>query len=138
MDMLAGKIEIAQSGMKAAQDSANNETKSSAGDKYETGRAMSQNERDMYAKQLTELLHQQKMLKTIDPQKRNQTVESGTLLRTEKGIFFLSVGLGLVKVGSLQVMAISPLSPIAQLILGKTTGDDFEWMSQVQTILELE
>lgn len=136
--VLVEKIYIAKSGMEAAQASANNETKSSAGDKYETGRAMSQNERDMYAKKLTELVHQQKILKGINPKKISDKVESGALLRTEKGMFFISISLGQIKVGSEFVMAISPLSPIAQLILGKIKGDDFSWMNQTQTVLEIE
>ena len=53
--LLTEKIRVAETAMQAAQASANEETKSSAGDKYETGRAMAQNDRDMYARQFLQL-----------------------------------------------------------------------------------
>ncbi|UXP33202.1 GreA/GreB family elongation factor [Reichenbachiella agarivorans] len=134
---LDDKIEIAKSSMEAAQESANNETKSSAGDKYETGRAMSQNERDMYAKQFTDLLHQKKVLGSIDPKKKMSTVESGALVKTEKGLFFISISIGLVRGKMNQAMAISPISPIAQQMLGKREGETFDWMKKSEQILEV-
>ena len=48
------RLATAQQAMDAAQQSANQEEKSSAGDKYETGRAMAQLERDKAATQVEE------------------------------------------------------------------------------------
>ncbi|MCV9388037.1 3-oxoacyl-ACP synthase [Reichenbachiella ulvae] len=138
MDVLEQKIAIAKDGMQAAQDSANNETKSSAGDKYETGRAMSQNERDMYAKQLAELQHQYKMLKSIDPKKKLDRIETGAWVTTESAEFFISIGLGLVKWELQSIMAISPVSPIAQQLLGKGEGDSYSWMNKDFKILKVQ
>ena len=53
--LLEEKMRDAELAMKAAQESANSNEKSSMGDKYETGRAMGQLERDMHAKRLSEL-----------------------------------------------------------------------------------
>lgn len=137
--VLNGKIEIAKSGMEAAQESANNETKSSAGDKYETGRAMSQNERDMYAKKLTELTGQKKILESIKSTRSQSTVESGTLVTTANGAYFISVSLGVVlKKGSNITMAISAIAPIAQVMLGKSVNDTFEWQGRQIEIIALD
>lgn len=136
--VLNEKIEMAKAGMEAAQESANNETKSSAGDKYETGRAMSQNERDLFAKQLVEQVNQLKGLLTIDPSKKMDSVEVGSLVETKSGVFFISVSLGLVKLKAGETaMVISPISPIAQLMLEKKEGGSFVWQGKEQSILSI-
>ena len=58
------RIKTAQTAMQNAQDSANNENKSTAGDKYETARAMGQLDRDMNAKQLKEAQQEHLFLQT--------------------------------------------------------------------------
>ncbi|WP_258539158.1 hypothetical protein [Chitinophaga oryzae] len=50
------RIAVTQRAMDEAQAAANQESKSSVGDKYETARAMSHMEKDMHARQL--LAHQ--------------------------------------------------------------------------------
>ena len=53
-NMLLQRIADGEKAMLDAQEAANSEEKSSMGDKYETGRAMSQLARDMSAKQVFE------------------------------------------------------------------------------------
>ena len=50
------QISTLKSAIKATQQSANEETKSTAGDKYETGRAMAQLEVEKFQSQLAEAL----------------------------------------------------------------------------------
>lgn len=114
---------MAETGMKSAQDSANAEGKSTAGDKYDTARAMSHRERDLYAKQLAESLHLKKILDGIDVSKSTTTIESGSLVETSLGNYFMSVGLGLIKLKAITVFALSPISPIGKLVLGKIKGE---------------
>lgn len=122
LEIVSEKIRMAETSMKAAQDSANAEGKSTAGDKYDTARAMSHIERDMYAKQLAESIHLKNILDGIDLS-RSTTIESGSLVETSLGNYFISVGLGLIKLEQITAFALSPLSPIGELILGKTQGD---------------
>ena len=63
------KIRELESADKEAQRAANNETKSSAGDKYETGRAMMHLEKERIASQMTNWLKLLKAIKQVDPQK---------------------------------------------------------------------
>ncbi|WP_420580274.1 GreA/GreB family elongation factor [Reichenbachiella sp.] len=137
LDVLAQKIIIARKGMEEAQASANNETKSSAGDKYETGRAMSQRERDLHARQLAELLNMKKALTSIDPDKLNSKVELGALVETENSCFYISASLGAIEIEARKFMAISAISPIAQAMLDKKVGDTFAWMKQNKKILSI-
>lgn len=122
LEIVSEKIRMAETSMKAAQDSANAEGKSTAGDKYDTARAMSHIERDMYAKQLAESIHLKKILDGIDLSK-STTIESGSLVETSLGNYFISVGLGLIKLEQITAFALSPLSPIGELMLGKAEGE---------------
>lgn len=124
------KITITKNEMEAAQASANEETKSSAGDKYETGRAMSQNERDLLARQLSELINTQKLILSINPDHKSEKVELGAVVKTANGYFFISASLGAISVGKQSLMAISAISPIAQAMLDKTEGENFDWMGK--------
>lgn len=135
--ILDRKIDITQQAIHQAQESANNETKSSAGDKYETGRAMSQNERDMNARHLVELLQMKKILLSIDPQKEIKSVEVGAIIKTAQGIYFISVALGKIDTGDSSIFAISAISPIAQNMLGKHEGESFNWSGKQQIIEQI-
>ncbi len=138
MEWVEGKITFATKAMKEAQDSANSEEKSSAGDKYETGRAMSQNARDMYARQLKECIKQKQFLLNIDSAKKSDKVLSGSLVTTESGSYFISISAGNVEVEGKPYFAVSPDTPIAQLILNKKVDDCFVFNgreSRIKTIL---
>jgi len=130
---------MAESGMKAAQESANAEGKSTAGDKYDTARAMSHRERDLYAKQLSESLHLKKILDGIDVSKSTTTttIESGSLVETSLGNYFMSVGLGSIKLEEITVFALSPISPIGKLILGKSKGESVQFNGKELEILRV-
>lgn len=136
--LLNDKVEIAQKNIDEAQASANSETKSSAGDKYETGRAMSQRERDLHARQLSELLNIQKSLSAIDPDKTCKKVELGALVETPMSTFFIAGSLGKINVSGKEIMVISAISPIAQAMLGLQENDHFEWMKKDVQILNLQ
>src|SRR6202000_329842 len=56
LDLISQRIATANDAMQQAQQAANSEEKSSAGDKYETGRAMGHLQKDMHARQLAESL----------------------------------------------------------------------------------
>src|ERR1700736_1647953 len=54
LDLIGERMAAAKEAMEQAQEAANSEEKSSAGDKYETGRAMGHLQKDMHARQLAE------------------------------------------------------------------------------------
>ncbi len=127
LSLVNEKITIADKAMKEAQESANAEEKSTAGDKHDTARAMSHIERDMYAKQLTEATQLLKILKGISPDKTTNTIESGSLVRLSNGIFYIAVALGKITMNDESIFVISPLSPLGQALLGKKSGDSFSF-----------
>lgn len=119
------RVQAALEAMQNAQDSANEETKSSAGDKYETGRAMAQIERDRHAQLFDQLRQERAVLDRIDPDFVFQRVGLGALVTTSVGVFFVSVSAGMVVVEGQKVIAMSPQSPLGASLMGKQAGDSF-------------
>ena len=101
-----------------------NDTKSSMGDKYETGREMLQQEINNLQVQLNEILKQRNFLKTVLP-KPNDKAEKGAIVKTEKGLFFISVSLGEIKIDNQKIICISPESPLAKAMNGKIKNEVF-------------
>lgn len=125
LDWLDNKIAIATKAMKDAQDSANSEEKSSAGDKFETGRAMSQIERDMNARQLAECNKQKQIVLNTDIVKKQERVFLGALVITELASYFICISAGNIVVENVSYFAVSVDTPIAKLILNKKVGENF-------------
>lgn len=111
----------------------NNDTKSSMGDKYETGREMLQQEINNLQVQLNEVLKQQDFLKTILP-KSSEKAEKGAIVKTEKGLFFISVSLGEVNFENQKTICISPESPLAKAMSGKQKNEVFSINNMNQKI----
>lgn len=137
LEFLEKRIEVAKGAMDDAQQSANAEEKSSMGDKYETGRAMSQNVRDINAKQLSEALKDITVIKQLNPEKENTTVALGAAVKTTAGNFYISVSIGQLKVNNETWFALSAIAPIAQAILDKKAGDKYTFRGKEETILSV-
>jgi transcription elongation GreA/GreB family factor len=106
------------------QNSLLSETKSSAGDKHETGRAMLQLEREKAGRQLAEINKLRTALSKINIEKKPTLVGLGSLVYTSKAHYLIAVSLGALKVGDDSFYAISPSTPIGQLLMGKKVGDE--------------
>jgi hypothetical protein len=130
------RIAIAQQAMDNAQTAANQEGKSSAGDKYETARAMSHLEKDMHARQL--LAHQQELnaLRAIEVRTIYTTPAPGAFIQCTTTAFFIAAGLGKQVVNNEPVIFLSPLSPLAQQLMSKKVGDeiDFNGKTNITTV----
>ena len=102
----------------------NNDTKSSMGDKYETSREMLQQEINHLQIQLNEHLKSQQILKNINPN-THKIVTLGSLVETEKGMFFIAISLGELSFNQEKIFVISAESPLAKAMNGKKTGESF-------------
>jgi transcription elongation GreA/GreB family factor len=132
------RIANAKVAMDAAQESANGEGKSSAGDKYETSRAMGQIDRDMYARQMANALNEKSILDKIDGTVKPISVGLGSLVTTSNGIFMIAVSLGKIEIDKLIIMAVSSNSPIGSILLGKKVGDTFLFLGKQNKVISLE
>jgi len=119
------------------QNAANNETKSSAGDKHETGRAMAQLETEKLSAQLSEALKLEQVLQQINPKQKHQTIGLGSLVISNNGNFYVSVSLGKIEIDNEIYFAISSASPIGQQLTGKKPTDSFSFNGTQYIIKEL-
>ena len=106
---------VISSNQKALQS----ETKSSAGDKHETGRAMLQLEMEKAGQQLSGIVQMKVVLSKIDVLKSSKNACLGSIIFTDKARYFLSISAGQLVVADKSYFAISVASPIGKLLLGK-------------------
>jgi transcription elongation GreA/GreB family factor len=114
-----------------------NESKSSAGDKYETGREMINIEIQKLASQLQQF---QKLKTTLDLSKRNKLatpIKLGSLVRTGSATYFICIPVGEVAIGVDKVYVIGTNSPVAQALIGKSLGDNFSFNSVENKIISI-
>lgn len=123
-----------QTEIKAIQQSANEETKSSVGDKYETGRAMAQLELERIMAQAKEMEKLVATLNSINPEIICKHVQPGALINTGASIFYISISLGLITINNKKYFVISPDSPIAKQLAGKQAGESITWNTSMLTI----
>lgn len=112
-------------------------TKSSAGDKHETGRAMAQLEQEKLSQQLSSALDLRNALSKIDPSEEHNTVRFGSLVQTSIGTFFISVGLGNIQHEDTSFFCISPVTPMGKLLIDKKIKDSVQFNGRSIEILEL-
>ncbi len=129
------RINTARQAMEAAQESANSEEKSSAGDKYETGRAMAQLERDRHAQLLAEARKLEGDLLRLNIDKVYETAQPGSLVTTSRGTFFISISAGKLALDGTDYFAVSPASPMATLLLGHRPGESVTFNKLTYQIL---
>lgn len=115
--------------IKELQNALNSETKSSAGDKHETGRAMVQLEREKAGNQLAEINKIKMNLSKINTESSSQKIHLGSIVYTTQANYFIAISAGVLKTDKETFYAISPNTPIAQLLLSKTKGDQITFRS---------
>ncbi|WP_373551818.1 3-oxoacyl-ACP synthase [Haliscomenobacter sp.] len=131
-------IAAATQAMEDAQNSANQETKSSVGDKYETGRAMMQLEKDKFAQQLAQSQELRLQLEQLNPSNGySSSIQLGSLLRSNEGYYYLAVSLGKIMHEGKAVYVLSAAAPLGQVLLGKKVGDKIQFQGRRIEILEL-
>ncbi|MCL6266534.1 3-oxoacyl-ACP synthase [Flagellimonas myxillae] len=120
------------------QESLDSESKSSAGDKHETGRAMVQLEQEKLGQQQMELDKMQKVLQQVNLDAPTSKVGLGNLVQTSSASYFIAISAGVGKTdGFGPVYCISAGTPIAKLLLGKSQGDTFLFKGKEHDILQV-
>ncbi len=123
MEYADHRIVAIQEAIDEAIESANDDTKSSSGDKHETGRAMAQLEQEKGSKQLSEALEFKSVLKKINPEQKSDKILLGSLVYTNKGAFYIAVAAGKIMIEGQTFFAISSVSPIALKLIGLSKND---------------
>lgn len=128
------RLQTVQSTISSNQKALQSETKSSAGDKHETGRAMLQLEMEKASQQLAGISTMNQILSKIDVTKKSEIAHLGSIIKTSSGNYFLSISAGNLKVNGIDYFAVSVFSPIGKILLGLKENVDFNFKSKKITI----
>lgn len=120
---LYGRLNTVVERIANIQESLQSETKSSAGDKHETGRAMLQLEREKAGNQLSDIEKQQELFSKVTIDVSSEVARLGSLIVTDNGVYFLAISVGAIIINTNTYYAISPSSPIGKILLGKKEKD---------------
>lgn len=125
-EQLSQKLQELNQHITATKESRDSDTKSSAGDKFETSREMAQIELNNLETQAAKTAKQLNELQQISTQ-TTDTISLGSLIETDKGIYFISIPFGKIVMNDLTYFAISMASPIGQLLKNKQIGQNIEF-----------
>ena len=118
-------ITTARGALDRLTESLANETKSSAGDKFETGRAMVHMEQQKLGEQLVKLGQTRQAIDRISAKSPTGIVSEGSLVATNRGLYLVGIGLGKVRLNGRVIFCTSLESPIGRLLLGREVGEEF-------------
>lgn len=128
--ILENTLEEARREYLLAKESRDSDTKSSAGDKFETGREMMQREMDKLSALVDNTLNSIAKLDRIADLPASLVISEGSLVVTDQETYFISIGYG--KLDS--IYAISIESPLGLELKGKRVGDRIEMRGRNITI----
>ncbi|WP_319512392.1 hypothetical protein [uncultured Draconibacterium sp.] len=137
MTLIDERIASAQLAIASAKESRDSETKSSVGDKYETGRTLMQQEVEKNRIQLHKAEKIKTELENIDLRKKFNKVEFGSLVSDGKIMYFISTALGKIDVDGKSCFCISLASPIGKALHNKCVGDKISFMGKIIEIVEI-
>ncbi|WP_420571137.1 3-oxoacyl-ACP synthase [Kordia sp.] len=130
LDIVNARQATIQSTFTGIQEAMLSETKSSAGDKHETGRAMLQLEREKLGNQLAEIQKVKEILFKVDASSTVSQGCLGSVVYTSQANYFVSVSVGEITTNNSTFYAIATNTPIGKLLLGKKVGDTVTFRNQ--------
>ena len=137
VDFIEERLAVVKNTIEEIRESLQSETKSSAGDKHETGRAMLQLEREKAGNQLVEIQKIKTLLSRIDTTRSSEVVGLGSLVFTSKANYYLAISAGEFTIDGKKFYAISPQAPIGNLLLGKVKADEISFRETKFTIVKV-
>ena len=133
-----GRMQASEQAIAEAQQAVNDDTKSSAGDKYETGREMMQQETNRNLAQLNEANKLMVALNLVGFKSTSAKIETGSVVKTNNGDFYVAISAGTLQLEGKSYFAISPASPIGLKLKGLQAGDSFILNGKNYQILGVE
>jgi hypothetical protein len=126
LQLVQDRIDVFRDLISALTEDSKNDAKGSAGDKHETALSMMHIEQEKLNHKLSEVLAQKAILDKIDPLKITETIALGSLVKANGIYLYLSVALPKIAVEGINVIALSPQSPLGAKLMGNQVGFTFE------------
>lgn len=130
-EQLKTRLESLQTAFSELQESLLKEEKSTAGDKHETGRAMTQLELEKLGKQLKSCHLDLESYQKIDYHLPKNKVQTGALVIHSKGNFLIGIAGSKLNCG---VMPVSVSAPLVQFMINLSAGDSYAFQGQSDSI----
>ena len=126
LQLIQDRIDVFRDMIVDLTEDSKNDAKGSAGDKHETALSMMHIEQEKINHKLKEVLGQKAVLDKIDATKLTQTIIVGSLVKANGIYLFLSTALPKISVDGVNVIALSPQSPLGSHLMGNSVGFTFE------------
>ena len=120
------KIDIFRDMIFALTEDSKNDAKGSAGDKHETALSMMHLEQEKINYKLKEVLDQKAILDKIDATLTNTKIGLGSLVQANGIYLYLSLALPKITIDQVNIIALSPQSPLGEKLMGNKVGFEFE------------
>lgn len=124
--LVQDRIDVFKDMIVALTEDSKNDAKGSAGDKHETALSMMHIEQEKLNHKLKEVLAQKTILDKIDSTTIAKTIIVGSLVKANGIYFYLSAALPKIAVDGINVIALSPQSPLGNKLMGNEVGFQFE------------
>lgn len=132
------KIDETQQEISSLQKEMSEETKSSAGDKFETSREMMNQSINQLQDNLQQQKKQLQQLKELKNNKSTEKVGMGSFVCTEKANFLFGLAFGKINSAKENIFVLSLNSPLGRLFLDKKVGDTVQMNQNNYTIKSIE
>jgi hypothetical protein len=137
LQLVQDRIDVFRDMIVALTEDSKNDAKGSAGDKHETALSMMHIEQEKLNNKLREVVTQKAILDKIDPIKIAGTIVLGSLVKANGIYLYLSLALPKINIEGVNVIALSPQSPLGNKLMGNTVGFTFEINSTKYLIEEI-
>lgn len=134
---VSGRIDNALQAIASAQDAAADDTKSSAGDKFETTREMMQQELNRHQQLLADAQRMEQVIASVSIHLDDGPTKLGSLVATSQGVFFIAISIGQLQIDGVPYWVISPASPLGQLLIGTTEGQQITFNGTTYQITKI-
>ncbi|MEM8887069.1 MAG: 3-oxoacyl-ACP synthase, partial [Bacteroidota bacterium] len=134
---LEDKIAALKKSIADLQQAASEDTKSSAGDKFDTSREMMKLEIEKNNIQLRQLNSMKQLLAKCKPDQVSEEIRLGALVRSNEGLYYFAIPLGKVSVENQSCFVLSLASPLGKALLGKKAGERIPFMKREIEVLEV-
>jgi hypothetical protein len=126
LQLVQDRIDVFKDMIIALTEDSKNDAKGSAGDKHETALSMMHIEQEKLNHKLKEVLAQKAVLDKIDSNTIAKTIIVGSLVKANGIYLYLSAALPKIAVDGINIIALSPQSPLGNKLLGNEVGFSFE------------
>jgi len=137
LQLVQDRIDVFKDMIVALTEDSKNDAKGSAGDKHETALSMMHIEQEKLNHKLREVLSQKAVLDKIDSTVTAESIIVGSLVKANGIYLYLSVALPKINIEGINIIALSPQSPLGNKLMGMKVAHAFEINTTQYTIEEI-